>query len=104
MRTNFKLPRVIQKLRVDIAAVRAMAGRWDGVTGELGEALPPTGLGLAYQPSAAAVNAAHAAVARYERSLVARMHAGASHVAEADSRYGANEAHSVRELAAVRRA
>jgi hypothetical protein len=92
---------VIQKLRVDIAAVRAMAGRWDGLTGELGAALPPTGLGLAYQPSATAVEAAHAAIARYERSLVARMRAGASRVAEADTRYVANEADSVRELAAV---
>jgi len=46
-------------------------------------------------------HAAHAAIAKYERSLVARMHAGASHVAEADTRYVANEAHSARELAAV---
>jgi len=101
MRANSKLPGVIQKLRVDIAAVRAMAGRWDGLTGELGGTLPPSGLGLAYQPSAAAVNAAHAAIARYENSLVARMQAGATHVAEADTRYVANEADSVRELAAV---
>jgi hypothetical protein len=63
--------------------------------------LPPAVLGLSYQASAASVHAAHAAVARYERSLVARMRAGATHVAEADNRYVANEGHSARELAGV---
>ena len=102
MRANSKLPRVVEKLRVDTGAVRAMAGRWGGLAGELTEGLPSAGLGLSCQASAAAVNAAHAAVAKYERALVTRMHAGATHVVEADTRYVANEADSVRELAAVR--
>jgi hypothetical protein len=96
-----KLPRVVEKLRVDTAAVWGMAGRWSGLAGELAEGSPPAGSGLSCQPSAAAVHAAHAAIARYERALVARMHAGSTHVAEADTRYVANEVRSVCELAAV---
>ncbi len=102
MRANSKLPRVVEKLRVDTAALRGMAGRWSGLAGELAEGSPPAGLGLSCQASAAAVNAAHAAVAKYERALVTRMHAGATHVVEAATRYVANEAYSACELAAVR--
>ncbi len=102
MRANSKLPRVVEKLRVDTAELRGMAGRWRGLAGELAGGSPPAALGLSYQASAAAVHAAHAAIARYERALVNRMHAGATHVAEADSRYVVNEANSVRELTAVR--
>jgi hypothetical protein len=101
MQANFKLPRVVEKMRVDTAALRGMAVRWSGLAGELPGGSPPAALGLSYQPSATAVHGAHAAIARYEASLVTRAHAGATHVAEADSRYVANEAHSVRELAAV---
>jgi hypothetical protein len=96
-----KLPRVVEKLRVDTAALRGMASRWGGLAGEITEGSRPAGSGLSCQASAAAVHAAHAAIAKYERALVARMHAGAIHVADADSRYGANEANSVRELIAV---
>jgi cob(I)alamin adenosyltransferase len=92
---------VVEKLRVDTAALWGMAGRWNGLAGELVEGWPPTGSGLSYQASAAAIHAARAAIARYQRSLVARMHAGATHVVESDTRYVANEAHSARELAAV---
>ena len=82
--------------------MREMAGRWGGLAGELTEGLPPAGSGLSCQASAAAVNAAHAAVAKYERALVTRMQAGATHVVEADTRYVANETYSACELAAVK--
>jgi hypothetical protein len=93
---------VVEILRVDAAALRGLAGRWGGLAGELAGGSPPAASGLSYQASAVTVKAAHAAIARYEKSLVARMHAGATHVAEADRRYLACEARSVRELAAVR--
>jgi hypothetical protein len=92
---------VVEKLRVEAAALQGMASRWGGLAGELAEGSPPAGSGLSCQASAAAVHAAHAVIAEYERALVARMHAGATHVVEADTRYVANEARSVGELAAV---
>jgi ribulose 1,5-bisphosphate carboxylase large subunit-like protein len=90
-----------QQLRVDTVGVQAMAGRWGTSAGQLSETVAPIGFGLSCQPSAAAVNAAHAGVAAFTTALEARVSARAARVAEADSRYIANEAESAQELAAV---
>jgi hypothetical protein len=55
-----------RQLRVDTAGVHAMATRWGAAAGDLHEVVAPTGLGLSCQTSAAAVDAAHAAVAGEE--------------------------------------
>ncbi|MBV8860876.1 MAG: hypothetical protein JO082_15095 [Mycobacterium sp.] len=89
-------------LHVDTAGVRAMAGRWQVLAGDLrsgGE--PGRGVGLACQPSAAAVAAGHADVTAGTTVLAARLVAGAARVALADTRYAANEAHSTAALVGV---
>lgn len=88
-------------LRVDTAGVQAMAARWGASVGELIETTPPSGLGLSYQASAAAVDAAHADVATFTAALSTRVGTRATHVSEADSRYVANEAESADEMTAV---
>jgi hypothetical protein len=90
-----------QQLRVDTAAVEAMASRWGASAGELGATTAPAGLGLSCQASAAAVNAAHADITAFTAALAARVGVRATHVAEADTRYIANEADSSNELAAL---
>jgi hypothetical protein len=90
-----------QQLRVDTVGVQAMAGRWDASAGELSETVAPNGFGLSCQPSAAAVNAAHADITAFTAALATRVSVRATHVAEADTRYITNEADSATELAAV---
>ncbi len=63
--------------------------------------MAPADLGWSFQASAAAVNAAHADVTAFTTALVTRVGTRANHVAEADTRYIANEADSGNELAAV---
>jgi hypothetical protein len=92
---------VQQELRVDTAGVQAMATRWGVSVGELDETVAPAGLGLSCQASAAAVNAAHADVTAFTAALATQVESRATHVAEADTRYIANEADSTTELAAV---
>jgi hypothetical protein len=88
-------------LCVDTAGVQAMASRWGGSVGELNVTVAPVGLGLSCQVSAAAVNGAHADIAAFTAGLAARVCVRATDVAEADTRYIANEAESATELAAV---
>lgn len=90
-----------QPLRVDSAGVQVMAGTWGATAGVLEQTTAPVELGLSSQASAAAVNAAHADVAAFTTGLAAQIHVRAVHVAEADSRYTANEVDSANELAAV---
>jgi hypothetical protein len=90
-----------QQLRVDTAGVQAMATRWGVSVRELDETVAPAGLGLSCQASAAAVNAAHADVTAFTTALATRVGTQATQVAEADTRYIANEADSTTELAAV---
>jgi hypothetical protein len=92
---------VEQALRVDTAGVEAMATRWGASVGDLDEAVAPAGLGLSCQVSAAAVNAAHVDVAAFTAGLAARVGEHASGVAQADTRYLAQEAASSTALAAV---
>jgi len=55
----------MQQLRVDTAALQAMASRWGASVGELSETAAPAGLGLSCQASAGAVSAAHADVTAF---------------------------------------
>ena len=88
-------------LRVDTAGVQAMAVRWGASVGDLNETVAPAGLGLSCQVSAAAVKAAHIDVAAFTAGLAARVGVRATAVAQADTRYLAQEAASASELAAV---
>jgi hypothetical protein len=54
-----------KQLRVDTVGVQAMASSWGTSAGELSETVTPNGFGLSCQPSAAAVNAAHADIAAF---------------------------------------
>jgi hypothetical protein len=91
----------MQQLRVDTAALQAMATRWGTSAGKLTETAAPAELGLSAQPSAVAVNAAHADIGIFTAQLATRVDMRARQVANADSRYVENEAHSASELAAV---
>jgi hypothetical protein len=90
-----------QQLRVDTLGVQVMAGRWGASAGELSETAAPNGFGLSCQPSAAAVNAAHADITAFTATLATRVSVRAAHVTEANTHYIATEADSAEELAAV---
>jgi hypothetical protein len=91
----------MQQLRVDTAALHAMASRWSASAGELNATRAPAGLGVPGQASAAAVNAAHAEVTAFMAALAERVGGRATNVAEADTRYVANETESAVEMATV---
>ncbi len=91
----------MQQLRVDTAAARAMAGRWAASVGELNATVAPVGLGLSCQPSAAAVNAAHADIAAFTAGFAARLGSHSIRIGEADASYLANEADAASEMKAV---
>jgi len=89
-------------LRVDPAALRLMADRWQVLAGDLsGVGEPVEQLGLSCQPSTAAVTAGHADIAACTAALAERLLGGVARVAVAESRYAANEADSATTLAAV---
>jgi hypothetical protein len=90
-----------QQLRVDTVGVQAMASSWGASAGELNETVPPNRLGLSCQPSAAAVNAAHADTIAFTAALAARVGDRAVHVTQANTRYITNETGSATALAAV---
>jgi hypothetical protein len=90
-----------QTLRVNTAGLQAMAIRWGASVGELDATAPPARLGLSCQPSAAAVSAAHAEITAFTAALAARVDTRSSHIADADTRYVANETSSINQLAAV---
>jgi hypothetical protein len=98
VRLNF-LPML--QLHVDTAALEAMATRWGASAGVRTETAAPTGLDLSAQPSAAAVNAAHADVAVFTADLASRVDMRAKHVTCASVNYIAHDSHAVSELAAV---
>jgi hypothetical protein len=91
----------MQQLRVDTAALQAMATRWDATAGEQTLTAAPIGLELSSQPSAAAVNAAHADVAVFTADLATRVDMRTKHVTDANINYIAHDSHAVSELAAV---
>lgn len=88
-------------LRVDTADVRAMARRWGTCVSVLNDTVAPTGLGLSCQVSAAAVNAAHVDDAAFTAGLAAQVGARGVSVAQANTRFVAQEADSAIELAGV---
>jgi hypothetical protein len=90
----------MDKLRVGVQDVQAMAVRWHAQVAQLGGGAPPT-VGLPCQPSAAAVNAGHAAIEVAASSLMGRMRDSAAKVVAADAGYIANETSSAAKLAAV---
>lgn len=75
----------MQQLRVDTAGLQAMATRWDASAGELNETVAPARLGLSFQASAAAVNAAHADITAFTTALATRVGTHAIRVAQADT-------------------
>ena len=79
-----------------------MADRWHAQAAELG-CEPPSSSGLSGQASAAVVNRGHADIAVATAVLSGRVRTTAAKVAEADTRYVANEANSADQLAAVAR-
>ncbi|EFG79544.1 MULTISPECIES: hypothetical protein [Mycobacterium] len=90
-----------QPLRVNSAALQAMATRWGAWVGDLHLSAPSAALGLSCQASAAAVLTAHIEVDAFMAALSAQVRARAAHVTEADSRYNATEVASAQEEAAV---
>ena len=88
-------------VRVDTAAVQAMAGRWADSAGELTKTVVPAGVGLSCQASAAAVTAAHADITAFTAALATRVGGHASRVGEADASYLANEADAAHAMSAV---
>jgi hypothetical protein len=90
-----------QQLRVDTVGVQAMASRWGASADELHGTMAPAGLRLSCQASVTAVNAAHADITAFTAALATRVSGRATHVAEADTRYIANEADSAKKLAAA---
>ncbi len=97
----FRLRRMERQLRVDTAGVHAMATRWGATVGDLHEVVAPTGLGLSCQTSAAAVDAAHAAVATFTAGLASRVGERATGVVRDTTSYLAQEAASTAAVAAV---
>lgn len=86
---------------MDTPAVQAMATGWVAAVGELSVSVPPAGLGLPCQPSAAAVDAAHIDIAAFTASLTARVGTHATHLGETNTAYLANEGESAHQLAGV---
>jgi hypothetical protein len=97
----FRLRRMERQLRVDTAGVHAMATRWGATVGDLHEVVAPSGLGLSCQASAAAVDAAHAAVATFTAGLASRVGERATGVVQDNTSYLAQEAASSAALAAA---
>lgn len=94
-----------QPLRVNSAALQAMATRWGAWVGDLHLSAPSAVLGLSCQASAAAVLTAHIEVDAFMAALSAQVRARAAHVTEAGSRYNATEVapHRRRPLWCLRR-
>jgi hypothetical protein len=90
----------MQQLRVNTAAQQAMATNWGASAAEL-SAAAPIALGPSSQPSAVAVNAAHANVAAFTTDLATRIEMRASHVENAQTSYVAGQATSASELSTL---
>ena len=94
-------PPMQQPLRVDTSGVQPMAIRWGALASELNVTAAPAGSGLSCQASTASVSAARADITVFTAALAARVGACATHVAEADAPYIANETRSANMLAAA---
>jgi len=89
-------------LRVTADDLRAMAGRWDALAGEL-TVSAAWDVGLPCQASAAAVTAGNANIAAAAGTLSARLRTGATRVAAANTGFVANEGGSAGMLGHVKR-
>ncbi|ETA93990.1 hypothetical protein MOKP4_17510 [Mycobacterium avium subsp. hominissuis] len=92
----------MDRLEVTSAELRMLSGKWHTNAARLRVATPPPS-GMSYQPSAVAVDAAHAAVEVAANSLIGRMTETATKVAAADISYTANEADSAEKMSAIGR-
>jgi len=95
------LRRMGQELRVDIADVHDMAAQWGVSAAGLDKPVAPTGLGLACQTSAAAVDFAHINVAAFTARLAARIGERAMRVTQVDTNYLTQEAFSAAAVTAL---
>lgn len=86
---------------MNAAAVQSVAARWATSADGLNATVSPANLGVSWQPSTIAVNAAHAEVTVFTAALAARVGSRATHVTEADTRYLANETRSAKQLASA---
>jgi hypothetical protein len=91
----------MQQLRVDTASLQAIGTRWGASAGELNQTPPPAGPSWSSQPSAAAVDATYVDVGAFTAELARRVDIRARHVANANCRYIADDAHWGDELAAM---
>jgi hypothetical protein len=91
----------MEQLRVNTAALQAMATSWGASARELIEGEVPAVTGTAAQPSAMAVHAAHVDVRFFTAELASRIKVCAHHVADANTDFIANEVHSANDLAAL---
>ncbi|KAA8955763.1 hypothetical protein [Mycobacterium sp.] len=83
----------MEMLRVATDQLLATASGWHGLSADLA-AVPPTGLGLSCQASAAAVNAVHAGAAAAGEAFAARTQTTAVKTAVASAAYVSTEANS----------
>jgi hypothetical protein len=95
------LPLMGQTMRVDNAAIQAMATRWAALMDGLNGTAATTGPGSSWQPSAVAVNGAQADVVAFSAGLAGQVRARVAGVGQAVTGYAANEAESATDLAAV---
>ena len=86
---------------MNTAGVQALATRWATAAENFNAAVSPANRGLSWQPTATAVNAAHAEVTAFTEALAARVSSAATHVSEAETRYIANETRSANQLASA---
>lgn len=91
----------MQELRVDTAALPAMAVNWGASAAELAALSVPAGFGPSSQPGTiAVVVTGHADVAAYTTELATRVDTLAGQVIDTHASYIAGEARSTNELSA----
>ena len=86
---------------MNTTALHTMATQWGASVAELTEGEVPALTGTAAQPSAVAVSAGHVDVAVFTAELASRVDVHARRVADANSRFTANEVRSADDLAAL---
>jgi len=90
----------VDKLRVNVDGVRAMAERWHAHGDKLSASAAPA-TGQSHQPSALAMDAGHADVAAASAILTGRVRMTAAKAGLADSRYVQTETESAKRLATI---
>jgi hypothetical protein len=88
-------------IQVDALGLSTLAGHCEAQAARLGAITPPAVSGGAFQPSAAAVEAAHADVDAMGARLMARMQSTAAAASSAAVEYVTTDASSAGDIAAV---